>query len=117
MDYINTEVGFSKARNPEHYQVHRKLLEKATQELAEKYGFAPLRTPYADYYATEDDCYLRNLGFELTPEIVTSDGKRDDLLLYLLHSIENATLLPIEDKAQAGKHSPPSFRTTTERAK
>ena len=104
MDYINTEVGFSKARNPEHYQVHRKLLEKATQELAEKYGFAPLRTPYADYYATEDDCYLRNLGFELTPEIVTSDGKRDDLLLYLLHSIENATLLPIEDKAKAGKH-------------
>lgn len=101
---INEQFGFSYARNAEHYQVHSDILSKVTAEIAAKYGFTALHTDYAGLYDVEDECYLRNKGFESTADVEAADKKQDNLFLYLMRGIENATLSPVEAEATAAKH-------------
>ena len=101
---INEQFGFSYARNAEHYQVHSDILSKVTAEIAAKYGFTALHTDYAGLYDVEDECYLRNKGFESTADVEAADKKQDNLFLYLMRGIENATLSPVEAEATVAKH-------------
>ena len=101
---IDERFNFSLARNAEHYQVHSDILSKVTAEIAAKYGFTALHTDYAGLYDVEDECYLRNKGFESTADVEAADKKQDNLFLYLMRGIENATLSPVEAEATAAKH-------------
>lgn len=103
MKAINLNFGFTRPRNPEHYQLHRDMLEIITVEFATAFSISTLREEYQRLFDIENDCYLRNAAYQDTPELQAADRKRDDLFLYCSQTISTAELSPIEATAQAGK--------------
>lgn len=103
MKAINLNFGFTRPRNPEHYQMHHDMLEVITVEFVTAFGIAALREKYQHLFDIENDCYLRNAAYQDTPELQAADRKRDNLFLYCSQTISTAELSPIEATAQAGK--------------
>lgn len=103
MKAINLNFGFTRPRNPEHYQMHHDMLEVITVEFVTAFGIAALREEYQRLFDIENDCYLRNAAYQDTPELQAADRKRDDLFLYCSQTISTAELSPIEATSQAGK--------------
>lgn len=103
MKAINLKFGFTRPRNPEHFQLHHDMLETITVEFVTAFGIPQLREEYQRLFEIENDCYLRNKAFQDTPELQAADGKRDNLFLYSSQTISTAELSPVEAIAQAGK--------------
>lgn len=103
MKEINLKFGFTRPRNAEHYQLHHDILQIITTEFVTALGFPQLREEYKRLFDIENECYLRNMAFQDTPELQAADRKRDDRFLYNSQSINTACLSPIEATAKAGK--------------
>lgn len=103
MKEINLSFGFTRPRNPEHYQMHHDMLEIITPDFATAFGIPQLREEYQRLFDVENECYLRNTAFQDTPELQAADRKRDDRFLYNSQSINTACLSPIEATAEAGR--------------
>ena len=101
MEQINIPFPLYRLRNGEHYQLGRDVLKKVTPELAQKYGFQAVYTPYKGVFDTEDACYLQSRGFESTPEIEASDEERDEMLVFMTQSILAATHSPVKETKEA----------------
>ena len=94
MKAINLNFGFTRPRNPEHYQMHHDMLEVITVEFVTAFGIAALREEYQRLFDIENDCYLRNAAYQDTPELQAADRKRDDLFLYCSQTISTAERSP-----------------------
>ena len=104
MELINERFNFRRARNAEHAQVHEDILGAASAEFAEKHQISPIRSKYQAVYDIEKECYLRNQGFESTPDIEALDDKRGSLFIFISKMIDASTYNPDEAIAAAGKH-------------
>lgn len=101
MKQINLDFGFTRPRNAEHYQLHSDLLVAIPADFATTMGIAPLREEYQRLFDEENDCYLRNVAYQDTPEVEAKDKRRDELFLYVSQTITAATLCPVEATAEA----------------
>ena len=90
-------------RNAEHYELYSDVFESVPQELAEKYHLTPIYSTCVNLFGIENDCHLRNRGYKDTAAIEAADRKVDELFMVVAQTIETATLMPIEAKAEAGK--------------
>ena len=71
---------FSKrnARNAQHVQFATDVLNAVSEETATAQGFASQRAVLATAAADELDCFQPDKGYMDTPEIVSTDRRRDN---------------------------------------
>ncbi len=103
MKSINARFNFERARNAEHYQVHKDIIAVITPEFATTQGFVEQQAAYSSNVDIENLCYLRNNKYWDTEEMAKLEEKRDALWSYLLQTIKAALKSPIEEMAAAAK--------------
>ena len=101
MDQINISFPLYRLRHGEHYQLGRDVLKKVTPELAQKYGFQSVYTPYANGCDVEDACYSKTQGFLSTPEIKALDQERGEVFIFISMSIAAAAHSPVKETKEA----------------
>lgn len=102
MKEINLKFGFTRPRNAEHYQAHHDILAIITAQFVENFGISSMREEYQRLFDVENECYLRNTGFQDTPELQSADHERDSFFLYCSQSINTACLSPVDATKKAG---------------
>ena len=96
---------FSKhnARNAQHVQFATDVLNAVPEETATAQGFASQRAVLATAAADELDCFQPDKGYMDTPEIVSTDRRRDNTFLFYKQLVQAyADYCPDEEKQQAG---------------
>ena len=104
---------FSKrnARNAQHVQFATDVLNAVSEETATAQGFASQRAVLATAAADELDCFQPDKGYMDTPEIVSTDRRRDNTFLFYKQLAQAyADYCPDEEKQQAGATVAFAFR-------
>ena len=73
---------YSLARNAQHVQFATDVLNAVSEETARAQGFASQRAVLATAAADELDCFQPDKGYMDTPEIVSTDRRRDNTFLF-----------------------------------
>ena len=104
---------FSKrnARNAQHVQFATDVLNAVSEATATAQGFASQRAVLATAAADELDCFQPDKGYMDTPEIVSTDRRRDNTFLFYKQLAQAyADYCPDEEKQQAGATVAFAFR-------
>ncbi len=103
MKKIKENFYFRAARNAEHYNLHRDILDVVTAEIAAEFGFTIVHSPYLEYFGTEHVSFMKNRRYEDTYLVVQKHGNREAIFNYLLTSTSVAQNLPMTAVAEAAR--------------
>lgn len=98
-----TSAKLSYARNAEHIQYIRDLLEIITADFATNHKIGTLRAALLSLFNQEDAAYATAQALEDTAEIEALDLKRDDLTRFVCMTIEACCYSPEADKKAAAQ--------------
>ena len=111
MKEIIYDFSKSKARNAQHVQFITDILAAVPEATATAQGFASQRAVLATAAADELDCFQPDKAYLGTPEIETTDRRRDNTFLFYKQLAQAyANYCPDADKQQAGATVAFAFR-------
>ena len=111
MKEIIYDFSKSKARNAQHVQFVTDILAAVPEATATAQGFASQRAVLATAAANELDCFQPDKAYLGTPEIETTDRRRDNTFLFYKQLAQAyANYCPDADKQQAGATVAFAFR-------
>ena len=103
MKEIIYDFSKSRARNAQHVQFVTDILAAVPEATATAQGFASQRAALATAAADELDCFQPDKAYLGTPEIETTDRRRDNTFLFYKQLAQAyANYCPDADKQQAG---------------
>ncbi len=101
MKKVKENFYFRAARNAEHYNLHRDILDVLTAAVAAEFGFTIVHSPYLEFFATEQESFMKNRRYEETYLIVKKHANRESIFTYLIMSTSAARNLPMNEIAEA----------------
>ena len=111
MKEIIYDFSKSKARNAQHVQFVTDILAAVPEATATAQGFASQRAALATAAADELDCFQPDKAYLGTPEIESTDRRRDNTFLFYKQLAQAyANYCPDADKQQAGATVAFAFR-------
>ena len=111
MKEIIYDFSKSKARNAQHVQFITDILAAVPEATATAQGFASQRAALATAAANELDCFQPDKAYLGTPEIESTDRRRDNTFLFYKQLAQAYTnYCPDADKQQAGATVAFAFR-------
>ena len=111
MKEIIYDFSKSRARNAQHVQFVTDILAAVPEATATAQGFASQRAALATAAADELDCFQPDKAYLGTPEIETTDRRRDNTFLFYKQLAQAyANYCPDADKQQAGATVAFAFR-------
>lgn len=100
---IDTQFGFSRARDGMHLALHQRLENCFTPEWTARYNVTHLRDQYIGWIQKEKEVHFRRRYYEETAQIAAAKAQCDASFLYISQLIRTQTRNPNPEMQEAAK--------------